>query len=570
MNSSEIGLQIRIRSSADMGGVNEATQSMTDLGGSAKELTGGISQTMRVSREFDMVLRGLESGSMRGMLMSMRGLGMLAHALGPMFLEAGGAVAGVAAPVVLALKLMGDETKSLQADIRAMYAEGAHGAEVYKTTLAALEESNKKAVENIQHDLDALKKSIADNLAALAEMRARSKTIDDARLAEEAARRGLGGEKALATAGTPEQQAVTKEAATFADQQAADQEKARQLLNEKTRAELDKQRGIDQMFAAEEEARKIRLTQGQADRDAAEAAASAKDMLAQSGKENAQPAWDRMSPGDKLRALGRTATGTGGAENVALAGEETAKLDPGTIDAQKKAAAMKKAADELRKFTDKQLEELGKLQTEVQKSIDEQNTKIEETVIKARTLGVDLEREGLQRAAKIKEVAAPLAKAASDAASKADTSQAALDAARGAALHSNKLDDNTKAIDAMAKEAERDKAAAAAAQDKYQAATDRLTKASLDATKTTDHTATLLADLNTNIINLTGAIKSSGSRGGAEAPKGAGATRPLADALGSFFDDLDATDTSMVTAIQTASRNQQDMARTIRDNGPGG
>lgn len=63
MNSGDIGLQIRIRSSADMGGVNEATQSMNALGGSATELTGGISQTMRVSREFDMVLRGLESAA---------------------------------------------------------------------------------------------------------------------------------------------------------------------------------------------------------------------------------------------------------------------------------------------------------------------------------------------------------------------------------------------------------------------------------------------------------------------------------------------------------------------------
>ena len=560
MNSGDIGLQIRIRSSADMGGVNEATQSMNALGGSATELTGGISQTMRVSREFDMVLRGLESGSMRGMLMSMRSLGMLAHALGPLFVEAGATVAGVAAPVVLALKLMGDETKSLQADIRAMYAEGAHGAEVYKTTLASLEESNKKAVENTQKDLDALKKSIADNLAALAEMRARAKTIDDAAAAEAAARRGLTGEKALAKAGTPEEQAAAKATATFADQQAADQEKARQLLNEKLRAEQDKQRATDDMFAADNKGRAIRLEQEQADRDAAEAAASAADMMAQSRKANAQPAWDRMSPTDKLRALGRTATGVGGAENVAVAGEDAAKLEPGTIDAQKRARALKEGADKLRISTDKQLEEVGQVQTAAQKAIDENTTKIDETVIRARTLGIDLEKESLQRASKIKEVTAPLAKEASDAASKADASQAALDAAKGAAMHSEKLDDNTKALDAMTKQAEQDKAAAAAAQDKYQSTVDRMTKASIDATQTADHTVALLTDLNTNIINLTGAIKSVGSSGG-----GAGATRDVGSAVVKTLDDFSATDSEMVSALASASQEQQDMARTIRN-----
>jgi hypothetical protein len=99
MNAGEIGLQLRIRSSADVGAIGAATRSMTGLGDETKETVKGFGELMRGSREANMVLQGLERGGLSGTMQAMRGLQMMARSTGISFAELGSVIVGIAAPV---------------------------------------------------------------------------------------------------------------------------------------------------------------------------------------------------------------------------------------------------------------------------------------------------------------------------------------------------------------------------------------------------------------------------------------------------------------------------------------
>jgi hypothetical protein len=65
------------------------------------------------------------------------------------------------------------------------------------------------------------------------------------------------------------------------------------------------------------------------------------------------------------------------------------------------------------------------------------------------------------------------------------------------------------------------------------------------------------------------AVGSKISSGGSASGGGASDSK-VGEALEEFFGDLDAKDSSMVHAIETAAQNQEKTARQIRDSAPNG
>ena len=568
MNSGDIGLQIRIRSSADMGGVNEATQSMTDLGTSSRELTGGLSSTMRVSREFDMVLRGMESGSMRGMLMSMRGLGMMAHQLGPAFLEVGGAAAGFAAPVILALKLMGDQTKQLQADIAAMYAEGKKGAETYKQELDRLNEANKKAADDLKSDFDTLKKGIEDHDKAVAQAKERADALNKAY--DERAKAELERDKqvALSKAVTPEDEAKVNLTFKLQEEQLANQQKINALVSTKLAADIaiadvaKNERDLDAAHLDQVH----KLTESRVDKEQKIAAAG--DVFRTEGAGAEAPSkWSQMSALDRLIMTAKSQLpGSGVSEVDVQAAQQPGgfQSNAALIDAQKKAAAAVEADKALQKriASDQEGETTGVGETKRKAQLD-----LEKLTDEARAELATLTGERAAHQTEIRKATAPLAAAASAAAQKVSLDQEALDALKEKAEKSQDIGAFAKEISDATRTLAADTAAADAAQAKYQGTLDSMNASAKHSEQSLVTQTTLLKQLIDEVIKVKeGILRRPSDYGGAPAAAGGkGATRPLADALGQFFDALDETDSSMVHAVQTASRNQQDTDRAIRD-----
>ena len=536
MNAGEIGLQLRIRSSADTSALGDATRSMTGFGDESKVAAGTLRELSMTGREANMVFSGLERGGLSGTMQAMRGMQMLARTLKVDFLELAPTIAAVAAPFLVAMKMMGDRVKENEADIAYMFKNSVSAAKLYQDTLEGLEKANAKMTEKMVKDFEDVQKAIAATSAALVDLRTHSDAVAKADSEAAVAKVDLEKQKALA-AGKPEDRERISTEFEFRKQQIADEQKISELFSTKARAKEDERQGTKALMELDERRRLVQQKQGEAEGGAADLQARA--------------------------AAGRAEFGE----------------MPFVRDLDKRALAAKKAAEDLAKETEKQLEAIEKSEAEVQKTISAARTTLETLPAKTDALRMSFETEALERKQRILDATDPLKKDWEAAGGTVADITGKLGAAKEEGLRSTELNANSAKIEQLTRELSAAKTVEEAAKNKYESTFGALTKASNDAAKSTDHQSTLTKELSETMKEATGVIRqlsttmaAVGSKisSGGSASGGGASDSKVGEALEEFFGDLDAKDSSMVHAIETAAQNQEKTARQIRDSAPNG
>ena len=560
MNSGEIGLQIRIRSSADMGAVENATQSLNSLGGETMTANLAMRQLWQSTHGFQLIAHGLARGDIPGLIQAMHGFRIEAHILGPMLAEIGGFAAGMAAPVVLAMKLMSDKTKELRGDIAAMYEEGKIGAETYKLEIERLDKASAKMAEDLKSDWDGVVKGIEAHNAAIKEAEERGAALDKAAEARMTAERKRDEQIALGKAKTPEEAAAITAGFKMKDEQAADQKKITDLENQMLRAKQAVADTADQERAlADERDKKLRAVE-EKERDAQAKIAAAGGTMKQFGAGGGVPAALPMEPA--LGPLGLLAplasmllSDVGGGSNKMLV-KQQAEARAAAEDAKKfKETVSKEGEAEPASLTER------RKKAEIDLATMEENVKAEEATL----IG-----ERAARQNEIRKMTAPLAAEANAAAQKVSLDQEALDALKEKAERSHDIGAFAAEIAAATKTLEKDTAAAAAAQEKYQRTLDTLNASAKDAEKSLVTHTSLLQQLLTEMrgtraalerIPIGGGSTKTGMIGGPSAL----APKDLGEAMSIFFDASGSKDAVTFDLFKQATLATQQMILQMRD-----
>jgi DNA repair exonuclease SbcCD ATPase subunit len=382
MTSNEVGLQIRIRSSADLDGVDSATRSMTGLGSESGNAAQSMRELYRSSHETEQILGGLERGGVGGAIQALRGLAGAAHTLGPAFLEGAAAAAVIAGPVLLAIKLMQDATADNEAAMKAMWQDAEDRAKRYKAEIEAVDKETKQFSEDLLTGL----KEINDEMAATEKwhkaIEERQKAAATAARENLAAQLELAKQRELAGATTPEAQAEVERKYAGKKRDMEGQQHGDDLVNEQLRAEQTLKEKRAQEQAINDQEREADTAAAQAKSEYEMALASAHDAQQKSTEKadldrqdaalsplvkRMQIVPDEYTEADYDKARGDLASIQKRLKDYAPTQEDEEVL---TSNAQEKAKVAKEKYDKLQAAAEKLRTDAVKTLTQIGEDID--------------------------------------------------------------------------------------------------------------------------------------------------------------------------------------------------------
>ena len=200
-------LQIRIQTSADLGGIGEAEEALQGFATSTKDLAGEMRTATRSTYEFGQIMRGLERGGMGGAMEAVRGLRGLLRTLGPEMVGAAGVMAPAIALVSIAVVEMNRRTAENKKAMADMWAGGEERAKEYKAAIESIDKAAEKMTSDFLQGLAEINDRMKEMEAGMAEAGTRFDTLREAGTERATAEMERDKAKELAVAATPEQKA---------------------------------------------------------------------------------------------------------------------------------------------------------------------------------------------------------------------------------------------------------------------------------------------------------------------------------------------------------------------------
>lgn len=341
-----------------LGKLGEAQRKAADAG---RETAESLREASRTAREAHEVISGLERGGIGGLVSALRGLiGLLRGPYAAAMGSVGVVAAGIAAPVIVGIKIMRDKFEENRKAMEDMWTGAAQRADRYKQAIEQIDTAAKKMTDDMLTNLNEINQSMSDMEGRMQQAADRSSKINSAKREQAFAQMDLQKQQELAKATTPEQRQAIE--ATYA-QKRTDYENAaarNDLINEQLNAKLTVSNFSGQQKAARDQIRTADLEAEQAKSDYETLAARSTEAYHQYGASDYQ------------------------------------------LNLQEQAKEAKAKYDKLQEAADKVREEAGKIIEAAQKQIDQATVTLETIPIRQQTQATKEQTQAQQQLNSIK------------------------------------------------------------------------------------------------------------------------------------------------------------------------